>query len=133
MHHEQRTEPRYYTNAHENLSVRIKRPHGILGSFRRPLTATWMDFSRYGMGYESMVQHRVGEQVLMDLSLGDRSIADVVALICNSRRSQSGQYRHGVRFDFRANDYMRSKDVESAIEYIAAELKDILSKNTVRN
>ena len=40
-----------------------------------------MDFNRYGMGYESAVQQRVSEQVMLDLSLGDRNVADVVALV----------------------------------------------------
>lgn len=129
MNREQRTEPRYYKSTHHNLSVKVKRPSGILGAFRKPLTATWMDFNRNGMGFESMGQHRVGEQVLLDLSLDDKSVTDVVALVCNERRSQSGQYRHGVRFDFQANAHMRSKDVEYVIESIELELKHILSSN----
>jgi hypothetical protein len=80
MQQEQRTEPRHYSDALTNLTVSVKRPQGVLGRFRRPLAATWMDFNRYRMGYESAVQQRVSEQVMLDLSLGDRNVADVVAL-----------------------------------------------------
>ena len=133
MNQEQRTEPRFYKSVHHNLSVTVKRPHSILGAFRKPLTATWMDFNRRGMGFESTGQHRIGEQVLLDLSLDDKNITDVVAFVCNARRSQSGQYRHGVRFDFQANAHMRSKDVEYVIENIELELKHILSNSAPDN
>ena len=131
MYQEQRKKPRY-GSAHENLSVRVKRTRGILRSVCRPLTATCIDFNCYGMSYESMTQQRVGEQVLLDLSLGDKCVTNVVALVCNARPSKFGRYRHGVLFDFRANEHMRSRDVESAIECIEADLRDTLSKNTVR-
>jgi len=129
MSQEQRTEPRYHKTAHHNLSVTVKRPHSILDTFRKPLTATWMDFNRYGMGFESMGKHRIGQQVLLDLSLDDKNVTDVVALVCNAHRSQSGQYRLGVKFDFRANDHMRSKDVERAIESIEFKIRHILSNS----
>jgi len=131
MDQDHRTEARYYKNVHHNLSVTVKRTHNILGAFRKPLTATWMDFNRYGMGFETTNQHRIGEQVLLDLSLDDKNISDIVALVCNARRSRSGQYRHGVKFDYRANDHMRSKDVEYAIESIEVKLKHILSNSAL--
>lgn len=89
-----------------------------------------MDFNRYGMGFESGDQHRIGENLLLDLSLEDKDVTNVVAVVCNARLSQSGQYRHGVRFDFQANGHMRSSNVGNTIVDIEAKLKNILASST---
>ena len=132
MQQEQRKKPRYDNSAHESLAVRVRRTRGILRSIRGPLDATCRDFNCYGMRYESSDRQLVGEQVLLDLALGDRHITDIVALVCNALETEPGQFRHGVLFDFRANEHMRSDAVKSAIEWIEEALRDMLAESTVR-
>ena len=129
MYQERRKEPRYHSVVHQNLSVSVKHSGGVLGMFSRPKIATWMDFNRNGMGFESEDRHRIGEHLLLNLSLEDKDVTNIVAVVCNARPSQSGQYRHGVCFDFQANGHMRSKSLENTIVDIEATLKNILASS----
>jgi hypothetical protein len=54
----------------------------------------------------------------------------VVGIVRNTGRSPSGYYRHGVSFDFEANDHMRSAAVVQALASIEDTLKHLLEQRT---
>ena len=120
---------RSFRYRHGNLSVAVKRT-GPLGGLFRPHRVDWMDFNRLGMAFESGNKFSLSTKLLLTLAISDEkdvSLSNVVAHVRNIGK-RSNKYRYGVEFDLRANDYMNSVEVKTALIDIEDLLKDIFQR-----
>lgn len=81
-----------------NLAVTLRQT-GLRGIIHRPQTATWMDYNRHGMSFETERRLKVGDRVLLDIGLKGALAMDVPAIVRNVRPASSGAQRCGVQFD----------------------------------
>ncbi len=118
--------------AHGNLFVTVKR-HGFMNRFLKPQIVNWMDFNQFGMAFISDHKYNAGSELLIELSIDDlddinkESVSEVIGIVTNVRRD-AGNYRYGVKFDFGANEYMKSDAVRQSLMSIEHLLKDIFSR-----
>ncbi len=115
---------------HGNLFVTVKR-NGFMGIFQKPYIVNWMDFNQFGMAFVSEHKFAIGTELLIELTIDDvedtnkESISDIIGIVMNTRQEHSGGYRYGVKFDFNANEYMKSDGVKQSLIAIEFLLKDI--------
>lgn len=115
--------------AHGNLFVTVKR-HGFMNLFQKPHIVNWMDFNQYGMAFVSDHRYKSGSELLIELSIDDlnkKSLSEVVGIVTNIIKD-ADNYRCGVKFNFDANEYMKSDSVKQSLKNIELWLRDICSR-----
>ena len=120
---------RSFRYRHGNLAVTVKRS-GPLRAIFKPHRVDWMDYNRMGMAFESGNKFSLSSKLLLTLAISDMkdvSLSNVVAHVRNIGK-RSNSYRYGVEFDYRANDYMNSAEVKTALIDIEDLLKDIFQR-----
>lgn len=115
--------------AHGNLFVTVKR-HGFMNMFKKPHIVNWMDFNQYGMAFVSDHRYKMGCELLIELSIDDlnkKSLSEVVGIVTNTSKD-AGNYRCGVKFNFDANEYMKSDVIKQSLKSIELRLRDIFAR-----
>lgn len=112
-----------------NLFVTVKR-HSFINVFQRPHIVNWMDFSQQGMAFVSDHRYKTGCELLIELSIDNpnkKSLSAVVGTVINTQED-SGNYRCGVKFNFDANDYMKSDGVKQSLKNIEFWLRNMFTR-----
>lgn len=115
--------------AHGNLFVTVKR-QGLIKIFQRPHIVNWMDFNQHGMAFVSDHRYKTGCELLIELSIDDsnkKSLSEVVGVVTNIKED-AGNYRCGIKFNFDANDYMKSDVVKQSLQSIELWLREVFSR-----
>lgn len=115
--------------AHGNLFVTVKR-QGLIKIFQRPHIVNWMDFNLHGMAFVSDHRYKTGCELLIELSIDNsnkKSLSEVVGVVTNIKED-AGNYRCGIKFNFDANNYMKSDMVKQSLQSIELWLRDIFSR-----
>ena len=95
--------------AHGNMFVTVRR-HSFIKVFQKPHIVNWMDFNQHGMAFVSDHRYKTGSELLIELSIDDsnkKSLSGIVGVVTNIKED-AGNYRCGIKFNFDANDYMKS-------------------------
>lgn len=90
------------------------RHSGIRGKLLQPDGITVLDFSRFGLAFESTHKYKVGEELSFEISEHNNQVDDVIGFVTYLEALEKG-YRCGIQFDFSANAHMRSVEVEEAL------------------
>lgn len=98
-----------------SIQASIKRK-GFL-SFGSYKSVKVVDYSRFGVGIVHNEKFRMGDELLFSFSKQNEHIEHVVGFVCHMKKLDEG-YNYGIQFDFSANKYMRSKNVEEALTHI---------------
>lgn len=112
--------------AHGNMFVTVKR-HSFIKMFQKPHIVNWMDFNRHGMAFVSDHRYKTGSELLIELSIDDsnkKSLSGVVGVVTNIKED-AGNYRCGIKFNFDANDYMKSDVVKQSLQNIEHWLREV--------
>ncbi len=116
--------------AHGNMFVTVRR-HSFIKMFQKPHIVNWMDFNRHGMAFVSDHRYKTGSELLIELSIDDsnsqKSLSEVVGVVTNIKED-AGNYRCGIKFNFDANDYMKSDVVKQSLQSIELWLREIFSR-----
>lgn len=114
-----------------NLFVMVKR-QGFIGVFRKPHVVNWMDFNQLGMAFVSEYKYNIDNELLLELTINDvnnkESLSEVVGRVVNATREPTGNFRYGIKFDFNANEFMKSDEVKRSLSNIELLLKNIFSR-----
>lgn len=81
-----------------------------------------IDFNNMGLSMETNLVFNVGERMLIDISNRNERLSGIVGIVCYVEE-QNDNFRYGVQFDFGANEFMCSEEVESALEGIQHMMK----------
>ena len=112
--------------AHGNMFVTVRR-HSFIKVFQKPHIVNWMDFNQHGMAFVSDHRYKTGSELLIELSIDDsnkKSLSGIVGVVTNIKED-AGNYRCGIKFNFDANDYMKSDVVRQSLQSIEYWLKDV--------
>lgn len=81
-----------------------------------------VDYNNMGLSIETNLAFNVGENVLMDISHHSERLAGVAGIVCYVE-DQVDNFRYGIQFDFGANEFMCSEEVETTLENIQRMMK----------
>ncbi|MEK7853089.1 MAG: hypothetical protein AAB243_04755 [Planctomycetota bacterium] len=115
--------------AHGNMFVTVRR-HSFIKMFQKPYIVNWMDFNQHGMAFVSDHRYKTGCELLIELSIDDsnkKSLSEVVGVVTNTKE-EAGNYRCGIKFNFDANDYMKSDVVKQSLQSIELWLREVFSR-----
>ena len=76
-----------------------------------------IDFNTMGISIETNLEYNVGENVEMDISHRHERLFNVIGIVCYVEELNNN-YRYGIQFDFGANEFMCSEQVETTLENI---------------
>ena len=76
-----------------------------------------IDFNTMGISIETNLEFNVGENVKMDISHRNERLYNVIGIVCYVEELNNN-FRYGIQFDFGANEFMCSEQVETALENI---------------
>lgn len=102
------------------LTVFARHP-GLMGKLLQPDGIKVLDFSRFGLAFESEHKYRTGEELAFEISARSDHADGVIGFVTHSEKNEN-LYRCGVQFDFSANSHMRSYDLEEALTKIELNL-----------
>jgi hypothetical protein len=86
------------------LDVRLHRT-GVLGTFRRRIAADCLHFSVSRIQVETVAQFRVGQPVVMDVSINDQPAEQLTGVV---RSASAVEGRHYYDIDFRVDGATRA-------------------------
>ena len=102
------------------LTIFAKHP-GFIGKFHQPDGIKVLDFSRYGLAFESDHKYKTGEELSFEISEHSNQVDSVVGFVTHAE-VHNKKYRCGIQFDFTANDHMRSEQLEQDLTNIEQNL-----------
>ena len=79
------------------------------------------------MAFVSDHRYKTGSELLIELSIDDsnkKSLSEVVGVVTNIKED-AGNYRCGIKFNFDANDYMKSDVVKQSLQSIEHWLREV--------
>jgi hypothetical protein len=86
------------------LTVQLHRT-GVLGMFRRPITADCLHFSISGIQVQTPAQLKIGQPVVMDLIVNDLRVEELAGIV---RSASAADEKHYYDIDFRMDNATRS-------------------------
>ena len=104
------------------LLVTVKH-YEISGDFKNSEKVTPVDFSPFGIAFESVQEFDIGDKIILELSKNRERISGIIGTISNILDVDEDKTRYGVEFDFTANEHMCSEEVENALNNIKQQLK----------
>ncbi len=104
------------------LLVTVKH-YEISGDFKNSEKVTPVDFSPFGIAFESVQEFDIGDKIILELSKSRERISGIIGTISNILEVDEDKTRYGVEFDFTANEHMCSEEVENALNNIKQQLK----------
>ncbi len=104
------------------LLVTVKH-YEISNEFKNSEKVKAVDFNQFGVAFESVQEFKIGDKISLDLSKKKDRISDIIGTIINAFQLEEDKYRYGVVFDFTANEYMGSTEVEKILSNIERQLK----------
>ncbi len=90
--------------ASETLDVRLHRT-GMLGTFRSRIAADCLHFSASRIQVETIAQFRVGQPVVMDVSVDDLRVGELTGVV---RSASAVEGKHYYDIDFRVDGATRA-------------------------
>ncbi|MBU0990923.1 MAG: PilZ domain-containing protein [Proteobacteria bacterium] len=81
-----------------------------------------IDYNNMGLSIETNLVFNVGENISIDISHRNERLSGVIGLVCYVEE-QEDTFRYGIQFDFGANEFMCSEQVETALEGIQHMMK----------
>jgi len=94
---------------------------GFFGKIHPPDGIKILDFSRYGLAFESEKKYKTGEELTFEISEHSNQVIGVVGFVTHAEVHEK-KYRCGIQFDFSANSHMRSKQLEQNLAEIEVNL-----------
>lgn len=95
------------------LTIFARHP-GIMGKLLQPDGITVLDFSRFGLAFESEHKYKTGEELSFEITEHSNQIEGVIGFVTHSEKNEK-LYRCGIQFDFSANPHMRSYELEDTL------------------
>ncbi len=95
------------------LTIFTRHP-GLRGKLLQPDGIKVLDFSRFGLAFESTHKYKVGEELSFEISEHSNQVNDVIGFVTHLETLEKS-YRCGIQFDFSANAHMRSVELEEAL------------------
>ncbi|MGP8153852.1 MAG: PilZ domain-containing protein [Smithella sp.] len=83
-----------------------------------------VDFNFFGMAIETNLDLEIESKISLNISKGKNHASDIICIVRNVV-NQGNKNRYGLQFDFAANEYMCSEEVEE----ILVNIENILKKN----
>lgn len=83
-----------------------------------------LDYHSYGISFETNLDFEIKRKISLDISKGRNHASDIICIVRNVMK-QGDKNRYGLQFDFTANEYMRSEELEETL----ANIEKILKKN----
>jgi PilZ domain len=80
------------------------------------------DFSISGVSIKTNINMEIGSKISLDISKGSYRASNIVSIVRNVM-NQGDKNRYGLQFDFSANDYMCSEELEEILSNIEYALK----------
>ena len=105
------------------LSVTARHP-GFFGKLHQPDGIKVLDFSRFGLAFESDNKYKAGEELTFEISEHSNQVEGVVGFVTHAEAHEK-KYRCGIQFDFSANPHMRSKQLEQGLTEIELNLLNL--------
>ena len=105
------------------LSVIARHP-GFFGKLHQPDGIKVLDFSRFGLAFESDHKYKAGEELTFEISEHSNQIEGVIGFVTHAEVHEK-KYRCGIQFDFSANAHMRSKQLEQDLTEIEINLSNL--------
>ena len=81
-----------------------------------------LDFNTMGLSIETNLLFNVGETICMEIANRNERLSDIVGIVCYLEE-QIDNFRYGIQFDFGANSFMCSDEVEGALNNIQHMMK----------
>ena len=81
------------------------------------------DFSQFGLGFCHEKEFKIGKELLFKLNRKHIQLSKVIGFVCHTEETEEG-YQHGVQFDFSANKYMQSIEVEETLARLEQLIQD---------
>jgi hypothetical protein len=81
-----------------------------------------VDFNNMGLSIETNLVFNVGETISMEIANRNERLSGVVGIVCYMEE-QPDNFRYGIQFDYGANPFMCSDEVESTLENIQHMMK----------
>ena len=81
-----------------------------------------VDFNSFGMSIETNLNLEIESRIFLDISKGNNHASDIICIVCYAE-SQGKNNRYGLQFDFAANEYMYSDELEETLADIEKNLK----------
>lgn len=81
-----------------------------------------IDFNRFGMAIDTNLELEIESNVFVDISRGKDCASDIICTVCYVQ-NQGKNNRYGLLFNFAANEYMSSEEVEEVLVNIEKILK----------
>jgi len=81
-----------------------------------------LDFNVNGIALETNVDLEIENRISLDISHGRNRASNIICVVRNVMK-QGDKNRYGLQFDFAANEYMCSEELEEALENIEKALK----------
>jgi len=91
-------------DSHDKLDVQLHRT-GVLGPFRRRITADCLHFSITKIQVETIAEFKVGQPVVMDVSVNDLRVEDLTGVVRSVSAVEGKRYYD---IDFRADGATRA-------------------------
>lgn len=102
------------------LTVFARHP-GLMGKLHQPDGIKVLDFSRYGLAFESDHKYKTGEELTFEITEHSNQVEGVVGFVTHAEVHEK-KFRCGIQFDFSANDHMRSTQLEQDLTNIELNL-----------
>jgi len=81
-----------------------------------------VDFNSFGMSIETNLDLEIESRISLDISKGNNHTSDIICIVCYAE-NQGKNNMYGLQFDFAANEYMYSDEMEETLANIEKNLK----------
>jgi hypothetical protein len=81
-----------------------------------------VDFNSNGIAIQTNLDFEIGDEISLNISLGRNRVSNIIGTVRNMLK-QENNTRYGLKFDFAANEHMRSEEVEEILANIERDLK----------
>jgi hypothetical protein len=81
-----------------------------------------VDFNSFGMSIETNLDLEIESRISLDISKGNNHASNIICIVCYVE-NQGKNNRYGLQFDFAANEYMYSDELEETLANIEKNLK----------